>query len=245
MYSRFSELYDLLTFDINYKKYAKNIMKFIENEKIEEPSILEIGCGTGNLTQELAKEGFSILALDNSLDMLNIAFPKLIELENVNLIIQDMYTFNYGIYGFDVIVSLLDVINYITDEKKLVLLFKNIYDGLNEGGLFIFDINSKNKLLDVLGNNTYVYEKENVFYTWENTMVDNLVYFDLNFFVKTNENYERFKETQIERYYSIDFIKNMLEEIGFINIEFIDEDTGFNINDETQRILIKSQKPTE
>ena len=126
MYSRFSELYDLLTFDINYKKYAKNIMKFIENEKIEEPSILEIGCGTGNLTQELAKEGFSILALDNSLDMLNIAFPKLIELENVNLIIQDMYTFNYGIYGFDVIVSLLDVINYITDEKKLVLLFKNI-----------------------------------------------------------------------------------------------------------------------
>ncbi|NLW52243.1 MAG: class I SAM-dependent methyltransferase [Tissierellia bacterium] len=242
MYSRFSELYDLLTFDIDYQKYASNILGFIEKENISKPNMLEIGCGTGNLTQELAKEGYSILAFDNSMDMLNVAFPKLIDLENVNVVMQDMYKFAYLNYEFDVIISLLDVINYILDPDKIEKLFKNIYSGLREGGLFIFDINSEDKLLNVLGNNTYIYERENVFYTWENTLDDDLVYFDLNFFVKEDGLYERFKETQVERYYSIEFIKSLLEKVGFVQIEFIDEDTAMPVNEKTQRILFKAKK---
>ena len=242
MYNKFSELYDLLTFDIDYEKYSENINNIIKNKSGQAKNLLEIGCGTGNLTKELASYGYNILAFDNSSEMLNIAFPKLIELENVNLVMQDMYKFDYSQYKFDVIVTLLDVINYIRDEQKLEKLFSNIFEGLNFDGLFIFDINSENKLKHVLGNNTYVYEKDNVFYTWENTLEGDLVYFDLNFFVKNGKTYERVKETQIERYYSISFIENLLTKIGFQNIEYFDEDTGKGITDQSQRILFKAEK---
>ncbi|MDO4779262.1 MAG: class I SAM-dependent methyltransferase [Tissierellia bacterium] len=241
MYNRFSDLYDKLVFDIDYIKYSDNIFQILQKNGILEGKILEIGCGTGNLTQQLARKNYHILAFDNSIEMLNVAFPKLIELENVNLVMQDMYKFRYKDYSFDAVISLLDVINYISDEKKLEKLFADIYSGLREGGVFIFDLNSYDKLINVLGNNTFVYEKDNVFYTWENRLEDDLVHFNLNFFVEEDGMYERISETQVERYYEIDFIVELLEKIGFKNIKFIDEDGG-KYTEKTQRILFSAKK---
>lgn len=241
MYNRFSDLYDKLVFDIDYIKYSDNIFQILQKNGILEGKILEIGCGTGNLTRQLARKNYNILAFDNSIEMLNVAFPKLIELENVNLVMQDMYKFRYKDYSFDAVISLLDVINYISDEKKLEKLFADIYSGLREGGVFIFDLNSYDKLINVLGNNTFVYEKDNVFYTWENRLEDDLVHFNLNFFVEEDGMYERISETQVERYYEIDFIVELLEKIGFKNIKFIDEDGG-KYTEKTQRILFSAKK---
>lgn len=244
MYKKFSNYYDLLTFDINYKQYKKNIVQILDQAGIKSGRILEIGCGTGNLTLELSQENFDILAFDNSMEMLNIAYPKLIDRDNVNLIIQDMYKFPYDNFEFDAIISLLDVINYITDEEDLKTLFQGVFKGLKSKGAFIFDINSEHKLKTVLANNTYVYEKDDVFYTWENSLEEDLVYFDLNFFVKENGLYTRFEEKQVERYYSIEFIKGLLENIGFIDIDFFDEDDGNGYKEGmTQRILFKAIKP--
>lgn len=241
MYNRFSDLYDKLVFDIDYIKYSDNIFQILQKNGILEGEILEIGCGTGNLTRQLARKNYNILAFDNSIEMLNVAFPKLIELENVNLVMQDMYKFRYKDYSFDAVISLLDVINYISDEKKLEKLFADIYSGLREGGVFIFDLNSYDKLINVLGNNTFVYEKDNVFYTWENRLEDDLVHFNLNFFVEEDGMYERISENQVERYYEIDFIVELLEKIGFKNIKFIDEDGG-KYTEKTQRILFSAKK---
>ncbi|MGX7072722.1 class I SAM-dependent methyltransferase [Helcococcus kunzii] len=245
MYNRFSDFYDQLVFDINYKKYSKNIIDLLKKHKITDGQLLEIGCGTGNLTQKLAKnENFSILAFDNSIDMLNHAFTKLIDFDNVNLIMQDMYKFNYKDYQFDAVITLLDVINYITDKDKLITLFSNIYTSLKDGGIFIFDLNSRYKLIDVLGNNHFIYEKNDIFYTWENQLEDNLVYFNLNFFIK-NENsnsYERFTEEQVERYYSIEEIIEILQSIGFSEIDYFDEDGGKFTENKTQRILFSAKK---
>lgn len=241
MYNRFSDLYDKLVFDIDYIKYSDNIFQILQKNGILEGKILEIGCGTGNLTRQLARKNYNILAFDNSIEMLNVAFPKLIELENVNLVMQDMYKFRYKDYSFDAVISLLDVINYISDEKKLEKLFADIYSGLREGGVFIFDLNSYDKLINVLGNNTFVYEKDNVFYTWENRLEDDLVHFNLNFFVEEDGMYERISENQVERYYEIDFIVELLEKIGFKNIKFIDEDGG-KYTEKTQRILFSAKK---
>ncbi|MFM1539481.1 class I SAM-dependent DNA methyltransferase, partial [Helcococcus bovis] len=203
-----------------------------------------IGCGTGNLTSELSKlKDFNILAFDNSIEMLNHAFVKLLDKENVTVILQDMYKFDYNSFKNDVIITLLDVVNYITDESKLEKLFKNIYDGLNENGVFIFDLNSRYKLLEVLGNNQYIYERKNIFYTWENRLEEDLVHFYLNFFVKDkNGLYERVEEKQVERYYSIDFIISKLKSVGFDEIYYIDEDGGEFLEGKTQRILFSAKK---
>jgi len=245
MYKRFSDFYDQLVFDIDYKKYSKNIIDILEHRNINSGHLLEIGCGTGNLTQELAKnEDFNILAFDYSAEMLNHAYSKLIEFENVNLVMQDMYKFNYDMFEFDAVITLLDVINYITNKDRLEELFTNIYKSIKQGGMFIFDLNSRYKLLEVLGNNHYIYEKDDIFYTWENQLDNNMVYFNLNFFVKDSKNghYERFVEEQVERYYSIEEIVDILEKIGFSEIEYFDEDGGEFEENKTQRILFSAKK---
>lgn len=244
MYKRFSDFYDQLVFDIDYEKYSKNIIDILKENSINEGNILEIGCGTGNLTEQLAKnDKYQILAFDNSMEMLNYSFVRLSEYENVNVVLQDMYKFNYSLYEFDAIISLLDVINYITSKEKLIDLFSKIYSGLSENGVFVFDLNSRYKLLEVLGNNHFVYERDNVFYTWENHVEEDLVYFDLNFFVKDkNGKYERIIEEQVERYYSIDEIVDVLKKVGFKSISYFDEDGGEYKECSTQRILFHAKK---
>lgn len=241
MYNRFSEIYDKLVFDINYKNYSQNIFKILKENQIESGDLLEIGCGTGNLTVELSKGAFNITAFDNSIEMLNIAYSKVVDFENVILINKDMYKFPYGKMNYDIIVSLLDVINYILDENKLYDLFSKIYTGLKNDGLFIFDLNSYNKLIEVLGNNTFVYEKDNIFYTWENRLDGDLVNFHLNFFVKEKDKYSRIVENQVERYYSLEYIENILKQIGFKSVNYFDEDGG-KYKDKTQRILFYAKK---
>ena len=237
-----AEIYDRLTFDIDYPSYADNIKTIIEARGLEDPYILEMGCGTGNLTKELASYGYEILAFDNSMEMLNMAFPKLVDKDRVNLIYADIKHFDFN-SNYDVIISLLDVINYFTDEKELKKMFENVYRGLRPGGVFIFDLNSYNKLKVLLADNTYVYEYENIFYTWENKMEGDLIHFYLNFFVRNKDNkYERIRESQVERYYSIEYIESLLTEVGFEKIEYIDEDSKGEVTDKTQRILFSAIK---
>lgn len=244
MYNKFSSLYDTLVFDIDYDKYAYNILEILKINNIEQGQILEIACGTGNITKYLAESNHNILAFDFSEDMLNQAYPKLIDYKNINLIKYDMYKFPYEMYQFDAIITLLDVINYIINPEKIKELFSNIFKGLKNKGVFIFDLNSKNKLFEVLGDNHFIYEKENIFYTWESSREKDLIHFDLNFFIKNNETdlYERIEEKQVERYYSIEFIVSLLEEVGFTNIKYKDEDEGEYNPDKTQRILFSCVK---
>lgn len=244
MYKRFSDIYDKLVFDIDYKKYSNNIFEILDKYDIKEGNILEIGCGTGNLTEKLAQNNnYFVQAFDFSEEMLNHAFTKTTQFNNVQIFKYDMYQFPYDNYQFDAIVSLLDVINYILEEDELFSLFKNIYSGIKEGGVFIFDLNSKYKLLNVLANNSFIYEYENIFYTWENYLEDDIVEFYLNFFVKSeNGLYERIEENQIERYYSIEYIINLLEKVGFKDIKYIDEDGGEFRKNKTQRILFSAIK---
>lgn len=242
MYLQFANYYDSLTFDIDYEFYGQTIIKILKKQGIESGQLLEIACGTGNLTRQLSGQDFNILAFDNSPDMLNLAYPKLADVDNVTLVMQDMFSFDYARYQFDGVVMLLDVVNYVQDKKDLGTLFTNIYKGLKPGGLFIFDINSKHKLFEVLGNNTYVYEKDNIFYTWENERQGDFVSFYLNFFIKENGLYQRFEERQLERYYSIDTIKDLLLASGFKDIDYIDEDTALEITETSQRILFSAKK---
>lgn len=247
MYKKFSDFYDQLVFDIDYEKYSNNIKRILSSNNIHSGKILEIGAGTGNLTRKLAKLGdFNILAFDNSLEMMSHATEKLQNFGNVDYIYQDMFDFNFNLYEFDAVVSLLDVINYITEIEDLEYIFKSIYESLKHGGVFIFDINSRYKLLEILGNNTYVYEKDDIFYTWENTIdeeFDDLVYFDLNFFYREEDGkYSRVYEEQVERYHSIETITNILINTGFTNIKYFDEDGGEYKENKTQRILFCAKK---
>ncbi len=243
MYSDFSEVYNKLVFDIDYDFYLKTIKKQLNDLNIDPKNILEIGIGTGNLTKRMDFEANSYIGVDLSSEMLEIASNNLNNMENLQLINADISKFKME-NRFDLAISTLDTINYILDSNDLYASFENIFNSLKHGSAFIFDINSENKLRKILGNNDYIYEHDNIFYTWQSFLDEenDIVDFVLNFFIEENSIYRRITEEQSEKIYSLDYILKILQEIGFNIYNYMDFDTGNKIDDSTQRILITATK---
>lgn len=234
MYKEFAYIYDKLTFDIDYEKYSKVIKNEINKLNISPRSILELGIGSGNMTKYFYNPGINYTGVDHSEDMLEICSRKF---PNINLSKQDLNNLEID-ENFHFIFSTLDTINYILDSEKLQSLFFKIKQMCN--GVFIFDVNTPYKLIDIMGNNHFVYEYEDIFYTWVNQYYEeeNLVDFYIDFFIKNEDNlYRRIRETQTEKVYSLDTLKFMLYNSGFANIKIIDFDSGKTLNEKTQRAL--------
>ncbi|WP_449390329.1 class I SAM-dependent DNA methyltransferase [Clostridium sp. ETTB3] len=160
-YGEFAKIYDeLINEDINYNEMVDFILKVCNENNIKFNDYLDIACGTGNITVRLAKHFKDIYGVDLSEDMLREAFDKL-KSERIKgkIICQDMTELSLN-RKFDLITSVLDSTNYITDIEGLKKYFKGVYDHLKDDGIFIFDINSYYKLSEILGNNIYTYSEE-------------------------------------------------------------------------------------
>lgn len=222
-YTKFAEVYDRLI-NVNYKHMADKIEDIFKANGANPKLVLDLACGTGNLTIELSQRGYDMIGIDLSEDMLSVAIDKA---PDIRFLCQDMTEFE--LYGtVDAIVCTLDAVNYITDKRQLKKVFKLVNNYLNPNGLFIFDINTVHKLENVLGNNTFVYDEEDVFYTWENYFKNNISEQFLTFFVKDKDkdNYKRFDEQHIQRAYSVSEIKEMLEDakLSLLDITMWDND---------------------
>ena len=241
MYGEFSYIYDKLSFDIDYEGYAQNIKDLAKEYKIGSENMLELACGSGILTQHFFEDFDRIDALDISTDMLN-CFAEKYDNDKVNLIYYDMVEYAKKDF-YDLIVILLDSVNYVTNPDDLEKLFRNSYDNLKDDSLLVFDINSEMKMREIFGSECYVYEYEDIFYTWDNFLEDDLIDMNLNFFVENPDgSYKRIEEYQQERIYSIDYVKSLLEKIGFTEIKIFDEDTMTDVNENTLRVLFSARK---
>ena len=234
MYKEFAYIYDKLTFDIDYEEYSEVIKKELKKLDIKPESILELGIGSGNMTKYFYNSSINYTGVDLSKEMLKICADKF---SNINIINGDLCQLELT-KNYDFIFSTLDTINYILDSEKLQNLFSNINE--NCTGVFMFDVNTPYKLIEVMGNNHFVYEYEDIFYTWVNQYYeeDNLIDFYIDFFVKNQDNsYQRIRETQTEKVYSLDALRFMLYNSGFNTVKIIDFDTAKTLNNCTQRAL--------
>lgn len=215
MYNRFAYVYDALIKDVDYKKWVDYYMQIFQRYGLKNPKLgLDLGCGTGSITCELADRGIEMTGVDISEDMLMVAREKSAG-KDILYLNQDMCEFE--LYGtVDFIVSSLDCINYITDKRDLLKVMKLVNNYLNPKGLFIFDINTRYKLENVIGDNTFVLEDDDAFCVWQNEYdkKKNLSDFYLTFFMKEGEEYVRFDEEHTERAYEIDEIKEIVEKSG-------------------------------
>lgn len=209
-YGEFAFLYDELTSDVNYSLFFSYIKQILEKNNCEPQLVLELACGTGSLTKLLAKDGYDVIAADRSEQMLSVAREKC---PDVLFLEQDMTSFE--LYGtVDLILCMLDSVNYVTDKRKLLSMFRLVNNYLNPGGLFLFDINSPHYLKKVIGNNTFVEETDRIFYVWDNECKKDRVHFYLTFFVKEGQAYRRFDEVHTERIYQQQEILDLLEQSG-------------------------------
>ncbi len=245
MYKYFAEIYDEFQ-DMDYRKYTDYICEIFNKYNIKPSLVLDLGCGTGNVTIPLAKRGYDMIGVDLSCEMLDIAREKA-QSEGLDILFLNQDMTEFELYGtVDAIVSSLDSINYITDDDGIKSLFKNLENYLNPGGIVVFDVNTEYKLKAVLGNNTFTDENDDVFYIWQNFYDENekICCFDLNFFEKREDGaYDRFSEYHEERAYTSDDIKKLSQEVG---LEFISEfkEFTFEITDEfTERAFYVLRKP--
>ncbi len=235
IYNLLAPFYDKFNGDIDYSKWADFIEEIIKKEYKEgKPElILDLGCGTGKMTFELARRGYDMTGIDYSPEMLDIARNQSENLgysDKILWLCQDMREFE--LYGtVDVVVCCLDGINHLTAKKDLYKCFDLVRNYLIPGGLFIFDINGKYKFENIYADNAYTMEENDAFCVWENYYngKNKLCDFYITLFKECSDGrYERFEEIQRERMYTLRSIKNALSENS---LEFLGAYSDFDFKD--------------
>lgn len=245
-YGIFSSVYDILTENVEYERIANKICSLLSRNGINGGLLLDIGCGTGTLSFLLEKNGYDVIGVDPSEDMLSVANEKKYE-ENSSAIFLCQSGEELDLYGtIDCAVCSLDTINHISSLEKIRETFKKISLFMNMGGIFIFDINTVFKHREILGDNTFVYDMDEVYCVWQNTFCreEMKTDIDLDFFIKNenDESYEKYSESFSEYSYETEEILNILSECGFEVISLCDDYTDGNITKNTQRITITAKK---
>lgn len=248
MYHEFANIYDRLMNDIAYDQWADYIEEIFNQCSIKPTLVLDLGCGTGNMTLELAKRGYDMIGVEQSEDMLGCAVEKSDEMgQNVLWLNQSMCGFElYGTVG--AIISTLDCVNYITRTKDLRNMLSLVHNYLDENGLFIFDINTKYKFEEILGNNTFHEIREDVAYIWQSGYNGRkkICSFDLTFFVRNdNGSYDRFDEYHEERMYTKDELTNHIEQSGLKLLATYHDLSFRKDNNKSDRIFFVCQKKGE
>lgn len=243
IYNKFAKVYDELMNDFDYENWFNYIEDIFEKYKKSPKKVLEMACGTGSLSYYFAENGYKLTCFDLSDEMLSKAYDKLNRYKNVKIVKQNMIDFEFN-EKFEAIVSICDSINYILEKEDLINTFKNVYDHLEDGGIFTFDINSYYKLKHTLGNNIFIEDREDIFYTWENLFDDssNVCDFYLTFFLREEENFKRFDEHHRERAYKVGEVLEALKIAGFKTNHIYDCFTFDTPREKTERINFISIK---
>lgn len=225
-YGAISPIYDKINKDVDYVRWADFFEECFKRYLGEKPClVLDLACGTGSMTLELASRGYDMIGIDLSSDMLGIAYERKFdaELENdVLFLCQDMREFElYGTVG--AISCCLDSVNYLTGDGELDKCFSLAHNYLDPDGLFLFDVNTPYKFENVYAQNSYVYDEEDCdgdsFCIWQNFYDKDTRICDFSLTVfereKGGERYLRSDEQQSERCYSLEEISAALENNGF------------------------------
>lgn len=215
-YIDFARFYDGLMEDARYPERAEYFLKICRRFSHDPGRTLDLACGTGSLTRELFRRGVDVFGADYSPEMLSIAAERGYESEeNIFYICQNMRSLRLpGL--LDSCVCTLDSINHLINENDVRRTFKGVARHLNDGGLFVFDVNTPYKHLEVLSDNAFILENDEVFCAWQNTQgKDLLTTIDLDFFEKDGSRYVRYSESFSERAYTDSALREMLGEAGF------------------------------
>lgn len=238
-YNDFAYIYDqLMKPDVDYNKWVDYIENIFSRYGKDVNLIADLACGTGNFTVPLAQRGYDMIGVDISDDMLNVARDKAKDKE---ILFLNQSITDIDLYGTaDVFLCMIDGFNYILAPQSLCEAVKKIRTCfLEKDGLFIFDISSRHKLKNVIGNNTFVYNEKDIFYTWQNRYIKskNISDMYLNFFVKKNNAYQRFEERHLQRAYSQKEIEYIFKKAGFAHIDAYQPLTFEKPNADDERIV--------
>lgn len=243
MYNDFAYNYDALMGDVDYNARTEYICKLFKKFDREPTLMLDLACGTGEFSKRFARKNISVIGVDISYDMLSVAREKSADEGNdILYLCQDAAELD--LYGtIDGAICCLDSLNHITNYDNFCRAIERVSLFLEKERLFIFDLNTEYKHREVLGNNTFVVDTDDVYCVWQNEYDGkNSVEITLDFFVPDGDAYYRTGESFCERAYTEREIGNALQKAG-LKIEAIFEDMSETAPVETtERVVYVTRK---
>lgn len=275
VYSDFARVYDELMDNTPYECWCENIVSLIEQYGISVPMrnhvgseefagregseeavleetlasernlVLDLGCGTGTLTELLYQRGYDLIGVDNSPEMLEIAREKQEESgSEIMYIQQDMRELElYSTVG--TVISVCDCLNYLLEEEDLLCVFRLVNNYLYPGGLFLFDFNTVYKYSQVIGDATIAENREDCSFIWENYYheEEEINEYDLTVFVQEEgDSFRRFTENHFQRGYTPGSMCRLVEQAGMQVIRLLDADTLGEIRAESERVYVLARE---
>lgn len=215
-YTGLAALYDIFMDNIPYDEWCVYLRSLLTEYNITEGIVLDLGCGTGNMTELLAAAGFDMIGIDNSDEMLGIAMEKSYDKGlNILYLLQDMREFElYGTVA--AVVSICDSLNYITEFDELVEVFSLVNNYLDPDGIFIFDMTTEKKYT-AISDAVIAENREEGSFIWENSYFagERINQYDMTIFERLDDGlYKKHQETHIQRVYTLDEIKSALDLAG-------------------------------
>ncbi len=258
-YTDFAGVYDIFMDETPYAEWCAFLDAALKRYRIkddtademllqEQNTVLDLGCGTGTLTELLALKGYDMIGIDNSQEMLQRALEKK-ERSGLDILYlqQDMRRFElYGTVG--AVISVCDSLNYLLTEEELLETFRLVENYLYPGGVFLFDFNTVYKYEVVIGDATIAENREECSFIWENYYhpEEEINEYDLTVFVKNEareeNSFRRFQETHYQRGYRLEQIQPLLEQAGLTLMEVLDADTREKVTPESERIIVIGRK---
>ena len=257
-YTSFASVYDTFMDNVPYEEWGEYIYSLLCRYGVRDGIVLDLGCGTGTMTEILAGYGYDMIGVDNSEDMLELAMEKRIASgHDILYLLQDMREFE--LYGtVRAVVSVCDSVNYITEPEELAGVFRLVNNYLDPGGIFLFDFNTEYKYREVMGDCTIAEDRGPCSFIWDNCYYEEerINEYDLTLFIRertapgqnegaeeddTEENgalYRKYTETHFQRGYTLEEIRELLSSAGLIFQAAYDMDTREAAGETSERICV-------
>lgn len=240
-YTSFAKVYDTFMDNIPYEEWGTYLTGLLEEYGVKEGLVLELGCGTGSMTEILAGKGYDMIGADNSEEMLEIAIEKRESSgHDILYLLQDMREFE--LYGtVRAVVSVCDSVNYVTEEEELIEVFRLVNNYLDPKGVFIFDFNTKYKYQNVLGDRTIAEKRDECSFIWDNYYYEEeeINEYELTLFIQEKENlYRKFEEVHYQRAYTLEQMLRLVKESGLEFVTAYDAFTRKQPTDTSERIYM-------
>ena len=241
-YTSFASVYDTFMDNIPYEEWSVYVKELLEEYGVTEGLVLELGCGTGTMTELLASAGYDMIGIDNAEEMLEIALEKKLSSgHDILYLLQDMREFE--LYGtVKAAVSVCDSINYIMEEEELEEVFRLVNNYLDPKGIFIFDFNTTYKYREILGDRTIAENREECSFIWDNYYYEEeeINEYELSLFIREGESdcYRKYEETHYQKAYSLETIRRLVERSGLEYITAYDAFTHEKPTENSERIYV-------
>ena len=242
-YHALAASYDRLTNDVDYEATVEFYMEILRREGIAPRTVVDLACGTGSVTEILARKGYRVTGVDMSEEMLTEAAMKTMDMEQPPMYSCQLLQNLRLPRGVDMAVCALDSLDYILDPEDCKEAIRRAYKALNPGGIFIFDVNTPEKLR-AMDDQVFLDEDDDVYCVWRGEFDEetNICSYGMDLFQRRGEVWERSFEEHQEYAYSADQLVGYLKAAGFTGIR-VYADRSFQMPGEgEQRIYIKARK---